>query len=38
VTIEEDGKRFLIRSRSQGVSGNVFKSVGVAMPPTIKEG
>lgn len=38
VAIEEDGKRFLIRSRSQGVCGNIFKSVGVAMPPTIKEG
>jgi transposase len=38
VTIEEDGKRFLIRSRSQGACGNVFKAVGVAMPPTIKEG
>ena len=37
VAIDEDGKRFLIRSRSQGVCGNVFKAVGVAMPPTIKE-
>ena len=38
VTIEEDGKRFLIRSRSQGVCGDVFRAVGVAVPPTIKEG
>jgi transposase len=37
VTIEEDGRRLLIRSRSQGVCGKVFQSVGVAMPPTIEE-
>ncbi len=37
VTIEENGKRFSIRSESKGVCGKVFQSVGVALPPTIKE-
>jgi len=37
VTIEENGKRLAIRSQCQGVCGKIFQSVGVAMPPTIKE-
>jgi len=37
VTIEENGKCLSIRSQSKGVCGKVFQSVGVAMPPTIKE-
>ncbi len=37
VTIEENGKRFSIRSEFKGVCGKVFQSVGVAMPPSIKE-
>ena len=37
VTIEENGKRFAIRSECKGVCGKVFQSVGVALPPTIKE-
>jgi transposase len=37
VTIEEDGKSFSIRSRSQGVCGKLFQAVGVAMPPTIQD-
>ncbi len=37
VTIEENGKCLSIRSESKGVCGKVFQSVGVAMPPTIKE-
>ena len=37
VTIEEDGKRLAIRSKCKGVCGKVFQSVGVALPPTIKE-
>jgi transposase len=35
--IEEDGKRFAVRSRCHGTCGKVFKSVGVAIPPTIRE-
>jgi len=37
VTIEENGKRFSIRSECKGVCGKVFQSVGVALPQTIKE-
>ncbi len=37
VTIEENGKCFSIRSQCKGVCGKVFQSVGVAIPPTIKE-
>jgi transposase len=37
VSIEEDGRRLSIRSRSQGVCGKVFQSVGVALPPTIQD-
>lgn len=35
--IEEDGKRFAVRSQCQGVCGKVFQAVGVAIPPTIRE-
>jgi transposase len=37
VTIEESDKRFAIRSQCQGVCGKVFRAVGVALPPTIRE-
>ena len=35
--IEEEGKRLAVRSQCKGVCGNIFKSVGVAIPPTIRE-
>jgi transposase len=35
--IEDDGKRFAVRSHCQGICGKVFQSVGVAFPPTIRE-
>ena len=35
--IEENGKRLAVRSQCKGVCGKVFKSVGVATPPTIRE-
>jgi transposase len=37
VTIEDDGKRFSIRSECKGFCGKVFQAVGVAIPPTIKK-
>jgi transposase len=37
VTVEENGKRLAIRSECKGVCGKVFQSVGVVLPPTIKE-
>jgi transposase len=36
-TIEEKGKRLAIRTECRGVCGKVFQSVGVAIPPTIRE-
>jgi transposase len=36
-TIEDNGKRLLVRSRCLGTCGKVFQSVGVAIPPTIRE-
>jgi len=35
--IEENGKTLAIRSETQGLCGKVFKAVGVALPPTIRE-
>ena len=35
--IEEDRKRLAIRSQCKGTCGKVFQSVGVAIPPTIRE-
>lgn len=37
VTIEENGTCLSIRSEFKGICGKVFQSVGVAMPPTIKD-
>lgn len=37
ITIEEDGRKFVIRSECTGVCGKVFQAVGVALPPTIRE-
>jgi transposase len=35
--LEENGKRLAVRSRCLGTCGKVFQSVGVAIPPTIRE-
>jgi hypothetical protein len=37
VEVEEDGKRFLVRSAVQGTCGKVFQAVGVAVPPTVQQ-
>ena len=37
ITIDENGKRLTIRSECLGCCGKVFKAVGVAAPPTIRE-
>ncbi len=34
--IEQDGKCFLIRNQAPGCAGAVFKTVGVALPPLIR--
>jgi len=35
--LEQDGKRFLLRSEAQGTCGKVFAAVGVALPPTVQQ-
>jgi hypothetical protein len=35
--VEQDGKRFLLRSEVQGTCGLVFQAVGVAVPPTVQQ-
>lgn len=35
--LEDTGKTFVIRSECRGVCGKIFQSVGVAIPPTIRE-
>jgi transposase len=37
VTIEQDGKRFMIRSRCEGDCAKIFHAVGVAIPSSIRE-
>jgi transposase len=37
VTVEQDGKQFLLRSEAQGTVGKVFQAAGVALPPTIQD-
>lgn len=36
-TIEDEGKRLAIRSQCLGTAGRVFQTIGVAIPPTIRE-
>jgi Transposase DDE domain len=37
VEVEQDGKRFLLRSEVQGTCGKAFQAVGVALPPTVQQ-
>ena len=37
VEVEQDGKRFLLRSEVQGSCGQVFQAAGVAIPPTVQQ-
>jgi hypothetical protein len=37
VEVEQDGKRFLLRSEATGCCGSVFKAAGVALPPTVRQ-
>jgi transposase len=37
VTIEHEGKRFVIRTEASGVAGKAFQAVGVALPPVLRE-
>ena len=37
VEVEQDGKRFRVRSDVQGTCGKVFQATGVAIPPTVQQ-
>jgi hypothetical protein len=37
ITLEQDGKRFLLRTPTTGVAGKLFQAVGVALPPNLQE-
>jgi len=37
VEIEQDGKRFLLRSQAKGTCGKAFQAAGVALPPTLRQ-
>lgn len=37
ITIHENDKRLVIRSECLGCCGKVFRAVGVAIPPTIRQ-
>jgi hypothetical protein len=37
VEVEQEGKRFRLRTQLQGTCGRVFRAVGVAIPPTVEQ-
>ena len=37
IEVEQDGKRFILRTPVTGVAGKVFQAVGVALPPNIRD-
>ena len=37
IELEQDGKRFLLRTQSTGVAGKLFQAVGVALPRNLQE-
>jgi DDE family transposase len=37
VEVDQDGKRFWLRSETQGTCGKVFQAVGVALPATVQQ-
>jgi DDE family transposase len=37
VEVEQEGKRFRLRTQLQGTCGRVFRAVGVAAPPTVQQ-
>src|SRR5438477_54726 len=36
IELEQDGKRFLLRTPTTGVAGKLFQAVGVALPPNLR--
>jgi hypothetical protein len=37
MTVEQGAKRFMLRPHAPGCAGNVFKAVGVALPPLVRQ-
>ena len=37
IEVEQDGKRFILRTPVTGVAGKAFQAVGVALPPNIRD-
>ena len=37
IELEQDGKRFPLRTPTTGVAGKLFQAVGVALPPNVQE-
>jgi transposase len=37
VTVEQEGKQFLLRSEAQRTCGKAFQAAGVALPPTVRQ-
>jgi len=37
VTVEQGGKRFMLRPQAPGCAGGVFKAAGVALPPLVQQ-
>jgi hypothetical protein len=37
VEVEQEGKRFRLRTQAQGTSTRVFRAAGVALPPTVQQ-
>ena len=37
VTVEQGGKRFVLRPQAPGCAGDVFRAVGIALPPRVRQ-
>jgi hypothetical protein len=37
ITLEQDGKRFRLRTPTTGLAGKLFRAVGIALPPNLQE-
>ncbi len=37
IEVDHDGERFVLRTPATGVAGKLFRAVGVALPPNIRE-
>jgi Transposase DDE domain len=38
LTVEQGSKRFVLRAQAPGCAGAVFKAIGVALPPLVRQG